>query len=111
MRQARLEGPSSEAVAWVAEMPNGETRVVVLNKSQQSELVLWIASAHSAKLWRIEAPSLTATSGVTFAGAAIEAGKKWEPRREEHTASISGKVATTIPADSGAVLFFGGGLV
>ena len=111
MRQARLEGPSSEAVAWVAEMPNGETRVVVLNKSQQSELVLWIASAHSARLWRIEAPSLAATSGVTFAGAAIAAGKQWQPRREDRIASTSGMVATTVPAVSGAVLFFRDGLV
>ena len=70
------------------------------------KLQISIASAHDAKLWRLQAPGLTATSGVTLAGAEIKPGKTWQPSQEEHLASNNRQVQIEMEPGSGAALFF-----
>jgi hypothetical protein len=94
------------ATAWAADMPTGETRVIVLNKSPRDKLDVAISSKGEARVWRLEAPSLTATSGVTLAGAVIQPGEAWKPVREERIVSRAGWANVTVPAASGAALFF-----
>ncbi len=98
------------ASAWAAQMPSGETRIVVVNKNPRQDLFLRVPSSKAAKLWRLEAANLTATSGVTLAGVPIEPVKSWNPLREEHIATMLGSISVTIPAASGAVLFLEGDL-
>ena len=72
--------------AWAAEMPDGPTRVILINKHAREQLRISLPAAHQAKLWRLQAPGLTATSEVTLAGAQIKAGTAWQPQSEERPA-------------------------
>jgi len=67
-----------------------------------------IPSTHHAKLWRLNAPGLTATSNVTLAGAEITPGKSWRPSTEERLASKNGRTQVEIAPGSAAALFFDG---
>jgi len=106
MRPVQFDDAPANIGAWAAEMPGGATRLILLNKDAQQELELSIKSAHDVKLWRLQAPGLTATSDVTLAGAQIKPGKAWKPQREEHLASKNGEVQLRLEPASGAGLFF-----
>ena len=106
MRSLKLDQSPSDATAWAAEMPGGGMRFVLLNKNSRQKFELAIPSAYTARLWRLEAPDLTATTHVTLAGAAIRPSEAWRPHREERIASKGGVVRVTLEAASGAALFF-----
>lgn len=106
MRRVNFDQPLADASAWAAEMPEGGARIVLLNKSAQRKLEFAIPSRGGVRVWRLEAASLTATSGITLAGAEIKAGAPWQPRHEEHIDSKGGVVRVTLEPASGAALFF-----
>ncbi|MGA2853496.1 MAG: glycosyl hydrolase family 79 C-terminal domain-containing protein, partial [Verrucomicrobiota bacterium] len=110
MRPALFDQPPANADAWAADMPDGSTRLVLLNKDARQTLQISIPSAHDARLWRLQAPGLTAISGVTLAGAEIRPGKTWRPLHVEHLASKDRQVQIELEAGSGAALFFHGSL-
>ena len=110
MRSISFDPPLMQSTAWAAEMTDGSTRVIVLNKDPQQRMNLEIRSTRAARLWRLQAPDLTATSGVSLAGATIEVGHEWKPKDEEHLPSRVGKVQAILPHASAAVLFFDHGL-
>jgi len=105
MRPVHFDSPPAAARAWAAEMPSGETRIVVVNKDPQQDLNLRVPSKDTARLWRLEAPNLSATSSVTLAGAECGSGSRWQPRQEEHLATTLGTIAVKIPRASGAIVF------
>jgi hypothetical protein len=105
MRPVLFDGSAVNATARSAEMPDGSTRLILLNKDPQQRLEVSIPSAHGAKLWRLEAPSLGAVSNVTLAGAQIKPGKTWHPQHEERLASKSGQIRFEMEPSSGAALF------
>jgi len=105
MRLVELDGSPSQSTAYAADMEGGGTRVVILNKDASSDLQIRIASSHAAKLWRLEAPGLTATTGVTLAGAVIEATQPWKPIQEERIASDRGFLTIKVSAASAIALF------
>ena len=110
MRSISFDPPLMQSTAWAAEMTDGSTRVIVLNKDTQQRMNLDIRSTRAARLWRLQAPDLTATSGVSLAGATIEVGHEWKPKEEEHLPSRVGKVQAILPHAAAAVLFFDHGL-
>jgi hypothetical protein len=110
MRPALFDQPPANADAFAADMPDGSTRLVLLNKDARQKLQISIPSAHDARLWRLEAPGLTATSGVTLAGADILPGKTWRPLQVEHLASKDRQVQIEMEPGSGAAIFFDGSL-
>jgi hypothetical protein len=110
MRAATLNAAQAGASAYAADMENGGTRIVVINKDASSGLALRIESRSGMRIWRLEAPGLTATSGVTLAGAPMDAAHPWKARREERIASHGGFVDVEVSAASAAVLFSGGRL-
>ena len=110
MRPALFDSSPANADAWAADMPDGSTRLVLLNKDARQKLQISVPSAHDAKLWRLLAPGLTATSGVTLAGAEIRPGKKWRPSQEEHLASKDRQVQIEMEPGAGAALLFHGSL-
>jgi hypothetical protein len=110
MRPALFDQPPANAAAWAAEMPDRRTRLVLLNKDAHQTLQISIPSTHDAKLWRLLAPGLTATSGVTLAGAEIRPEKAWRPSHEEPLASKDREVQIELEPGSGAALFFHGSL-
>jgi len=106
IRPAFFDSSINNASAWSAEMPDESTRLIVLNKDPQQKLEISIPSSHNAKLWRLEAPSLRATSKVTLAGSQIESGKTWRPQHEELLFCKKGRISFEMEAGSGAALFF-----
>jgi hypothetical protein len=110
MRPALPDVAPANASAWAADMPDGHTRLVLINKDAHQKLEISIPSTHDAKLWRLRAPELTATSGVTLAGTEIRPGKTWQPSQEEQLASKDGLVRIEMEPASGAALFFEGRL-
>lgn len=110
MRPVHFDQAPSNAAAWAAEIPDGTTRLILINKHAQQKLQISIPSTHDAKLWRLLAPGLTATSEVTLAGAQIKPGTAWQPLHEEHLGSKNGQTQLELPPGSGAALFFEGNL-
>jgi len=110
MRPVHFDQSPINASAWAADMPDGSTRMVLINKDARQKLEISIPSAHDAKLWRLQAPALTATSGVTLAGAEIKPGKTWQPSHQEHLVSKDRRVQIDVEPASGAALFFNGNL-
>ena len=108
MRPVHFDQAPANAAAWAAEMPDGNTRLILLNKDALQKLEISIPTAHAAKLWRLLAPGLTATSEVTLARAPIKAGTTWRPLHEEHLASANRQLKLELPPGSGAALFFEG---
>ena len=108
MRPVSFDRSPINATAWAADMPDGRTRLVLINKDARQKLRISVSSAHDAKLWRLQAPGLTATSSVTLAGAEINSGKTWRPSEEEHLASKNKELQFEMEPGSGAVLFFKG---
>jgi hypothetical protein len=108
MRPVTFDQPPVNATAWAADMPDGRTRLVFINKDARQKLPMMVPSAHEAKLWRLKAPGLTATAAVTLAGAEIVSGRSWHPSVEEHVASKNGELQFDLEPGSGCVLFFKG---
>ena len=108
MRPVSFDQSPVNATAWAADMPDGRTRLVLVNKDARQKLRIAIPSAHDARLWRLQAPGLTATSAVTLAGVEINSGKTWHPSEEEHLASKIGELQFEMEPGSGAALFFKG---
>jgi len=105
MRPASLGAVQPSTAAYAADMEGAGTRVVIINKDASADLRVRIESKHEAKLWRLEAPSLTATSGVTLAGATLDAANPWKPIHEEHVASEAGFLTFKVGAASAVALF------
>ena len=110
MRSAQFNPLPANAGAYAAEMPEGGTRLVLLNKDASQKLEISIESPHDARLWRLLAPGLTAISGVTLAGAEIRPDQAWHPAQEERLVSKDHQVQLTMKPASGAALFFRGSL-
>ena len=110
MRPAQFDVPPANADAYAAEMPDGSTRLVLVNKHADQKLEISIDSPHDAKLWRLQASGLTAISGVTLAGTEIRPGKAWQPTHEEQLVSKDHQVQLAMEPGSGAALFFQGSL-
>jgi hypothetical protein len=105
LRQVELPAGQPAITAYAAVMEKGQTRVVVINKDASSDFSLRLAADRPVTVWRLEAPSLTATSDITLAGAPIEAGAQWKPKHEERVPSSAGNVVIDVKAASAVVLF------
>ena len=94
MRPVSFDQSPVNATAWAADVPEAAKLILVLvNKdARQENCELLFPSAHDARLWRLQAPGLTATSAVTLAGVEINFGKTWDTKEEEHLASKIGEL-------------------
>ena len=105
LRPASISDAAPAVAAYAADMDDGQTRVVILNKEASSDLTLRVAAPHPLTAWRLEAASLTATAGVTLAGAPIDGNTGWEPKQTERIASHDGSASVEVKAASAVVLF------
>jgi hypothetical protein len=110
MRPAAFDQAPANASAWAAEMPDGRTRLIVINKDSRQKLRISILSAREAESWRLRAPGLAATSGVTLAGAGIQPGPSWQPLPAERVASGKGEVQFEVEPASAVAIFFDGAI-
>ncbi len=82
-------------------------KVAILNKDARQSVSMTIAAGQRfrrASVWRLQAPALHATAGVTFGGAAVSSDGSWHPRAEP-LAVNDGRTVIEVPAASGALLF------
>lgn len=83
------------------------TRVALFNKDDRASIDLAIhglTNATSSTVWRMQAPALSATQGVTLAGAQIRPHAQWNPRSEERVEARKGVIHLRVPSASGALL-------
>ncbi len=110
MRPVSFDQPPANASAWAADLPDGSTRLVLINKDAQENLLVSMPADRDARLWRLQASSLTATSGVTLAGTEIKTGTAWQPSHEELLESTDRQVQVELASASAAALFFKNGI-
>jgi hypothetical protein len=108
MRPASFDPAPSNASAWAAEMPDGKTRLILINKDDKQDLQVVIPSTRDASVWRLKAPALTATAGVTLAGTEMTPKKLWQPSDQARLSSNNGQVQVEIEPGSAVALFFSG---
>ncbi len=102
----KVEG--ANATAYAARAGSG-FKVALFNKDELKAVDVSLrtpAKVHRATAWRLQAPALDSTEGVTLAGAEIRAGQ-WSPRVVEPVAVRNGVARTRIPASSAALVMVG----
>ncbi len=100
-----LDAAGVNLTAYATER-NGETMVTAINKDLARAAAVEVSGIpfHRAEAWRLRAPSLSATSGVTFADATVGGDGVWSGGKTE-TVRISGANALLdVPAASGVVI-------
>jgi len=82
--------------------------LTLINKDRSRDASVSIAgfSARRAHTMRLTAPSLTATTGITLGGAAVEADGKWSGGKSEPVKLSGGKALVDVPAGSAALVTF-----
>jgi hypothetical protein len=105
----RVEGDmlGVNATAYAARQKQGY-KVAVFNKDESRALELLIHAPRrieSAIAWRLQAPALDSTEGITLAGAKIEARAQWSSKVVEHVEVGNGGLHFRVPAVSAALLF------
>ena len=95
------------ATAYAARSGSG-FKVAIFNKDEAKSCGCVACAVpgevRKATAWRLQAPALDATEGVTLAGAEIRAGE-WKPRVAESVAVKNGVARIRIPAGSAALVF------
>jgi hypothetical protein len=94
-------------VAHAVRGSDGKLRVTLLNKDLKQPVAVQLdlgAAFKTGQVLRLSAPSVDATEGVTFAGAAVTAEGKWSPRTTEPLALTAGKATVTLPPASAALV-------
>jgi hypothetical protein len=103
---ANLSANGINATAYAARA--GKTiKIAIFNKDASQPLDLAIQSPQrirSASTWRLTAPALDATEGVTLAGSEVDPQAHWTPRSTEHLEARGTSSQIHIPAASGALV-------
>jgi len=102
----KVEG--ANATAYAARF-GARYKVAVFNKDELKAVDVSIrvpGKARRATAWRLRAPGLDATEGVTLAGAEIREGL-WGPRDVEAVEVRGGAARIRVPASSAALVFVG----
>lgn len=98
LRPAHLPVGGARATAYAADFDGEGTRPVAIHKGADQLLSIVLPSRGSTTVWRLEAPSFTARSGVTLAGATLGT-KTWKPQQTKRiSSSHAGLLLTLSPA-------------
>jgi hypothetical protein len=95
------------ATAYAART-HGDIRVAILNKDAARDLRVVLhpgVRTPQARVWRLAAPALDATEGVTLAGQPIASDGSWSPHEELIRPAASGTFPIDIPHASATLLF------
>jgi len=85
-----------------------DTKVAIFNKDSGQSVDFSVrlpGELRRARAWRLLAPALDATDGITLAGARILEGGKWHPGVAETVAISDGILRIHVPAGSAALIF------
>jgi hypothetical protein len=86
---------------------DGTLRVTAINREPTTSVQVRITPGRSyshAGTIRLTAPSLSSTSGVTFAGSGVSSTGVWTPGNQEAVYTAGGVYAVSVPAASAAVI-------
>jgi len=86
---------------------DGKLRVALVNKDLTQPIVASVAAGTKftkGQAMRLTAPSVDATEGVTFAGAAVNADGTWAPKTTEALTLTAGTASIILPPASAALL-------
>ena len=103
--QVNMQGVNATAYA---SKHNRGFKVAIFNKDESRPLDLSILAprrVRAATAWRMQAPALDSTEGVTLAGAQIEAHAQWSPKIAEPIATQHGTPRIHVPAACAALVF------
>ena len=95
------------ATAYAARHSTGY-KIALFNKDEQKAVEVSLRmprKANKATAWRLQAPALDSTEGVTLAGAEIGAHAAWTPRVTESVSIRKGIPRIHIPPASAALVF------
>jgi hypothetical protein len=98
---------SQNFTAYALAQADGSTSIVLDNKDATSGVNASVdvgAPVASASAMYLQGPSLTATSGATFGGAAVSAAGVWNPRPPYALASAGNVVTVLVPPASAALV-------
>ena len=101
----RIQGVNATAYAA---RDNSGYKIAIFNKDASKAVDVSLrmpGKAHKATAWRLQAPALDSTEGVTLAGAEIGAHAAWTPRVVESVAMRKGIPRIHILAASAALVF------
>jgi hypothetical protein len=106
MLSTTAKAASLEFTGYSVALADGSTNVALINKDESNgvdaRVDLGIPAA-SASAWYLQAPSVSATSGVTFAGASVRDDGTWNAKAP-FAASVSGNVVTVLVPPASAML-------
>jgi hypothetical protein len=97
------------AVAYAGKSSNG-LGLLVVNKDIDKPLAIDIEPGwdiRHARLWRLTAPTVDATAGVTLAGTQVSSDGNWKPAQEEPVGIRHGRCRVDLAAASAGLLFLG----
>jgi len=86
---------------------DGTLRVTAINRESATNVQVRINPGRTyphAGTLRLTGPSLTATSGITFAGSGVSSTGAWSPGNQEPVYTQAGIYAVSVPAASAAVI-------
>jgi hypothetical protein len=86
---------------------DGKLRVTLVNKDLTKPVAASIAVGAKftqGQALRLTAPAASATEGVTFAGATVNADGTWAPKTSEALTLSAGQTTVTLPPASAALL-------
>jgi hypothetical protein len=76
----RINAPADNVTAYALGFRDAVTSAVIVNRERAAELQVNLSDLkmRHARMYRLTGPSFDSTSGVTFAGAAVNAGGEWK---------------------------------
>jgi hypothetical protein len=83
-------------------------KIAIFNKDSRKSIEISIRAPRTikrARAWRLEAPALDATDGISLAGAAILAHGQWQPKAPEPVAITDDVPRIRVRAGSAALVF------
>jgi hypothetical protein len=103
---ARLDSGSAALAAYAVRATDGVLRLVVINKDVRAALVRIEPGRRFAKgeVSRLTAPTLDATAGVRFGGAAVDDYGGWAPVAREGAQFADGAIGLEMPGASAALV-------
>ena len=105
--ECEIEAPGVNVTAYATHTRDG-IGVALFNKDATQNLLIgipWNQPVRQACVWRLTAPALDSTTGVTLAGAEIHAGEAWRPREEEALKPEKGSLRLNLPHASATLVW------
>ncbi|HEY6515638.1 MAG TPA: hypothetical protein VIY50_05810 [Steroidobacteraceae bacterium] len=99
-------GPDDSVAAYCLKTPDGDLRLVVLNRSLAVDTTLTVAAPglRTASILRLIAPRPDDTTDVTFGGSVVGNEGGWIPTVAERLEARGGSVALSMPRASAALV-------